>query len=444
MTFLAQYFGGGSDFRVSLIKGGVGSIVAKGANIILMLLLTILLARSLGVEDFGVYAYTLAVIQILSVPAQFGLPNLVLRETANAHVQGNWARMNGVWRWANFVALGISLLLIAGSIFVVWVKVQPGNMLQINTLVWGLALIPLIALSMIRGAALRGLRHVVLGQMPEQVFRPGFFILLLLVYLNLLPYTKYDSVYAMALHVIAAGLAYFIGGIFLRQNRPRELMENRNYVYSHWEWGRSIIPLALTTGIQVVNRQTDILLLGIFGGTENVGIYKVAVQGGVLVNFGMQAIAMVVTPYFARLYVQKNMFKLQKLFTISVRIIVLLTLPVAIIFIIFGQEILIFIFGYAYEAASTPLAILSVAYILNSVTGASAALLVVTGHEQYLLRSVLLAAATNLAFSLILIPEYGMTGASLAVLISFMVWNIFLWHYTRTKIGLKTTPFTKV
>lgn len=443
MNYIARYLGKMSASKESLLRGGLGSIAVKIANIVLMLLLTVLLARTLGAELFGVYAYALAIIQVLLVPAQFGLPTLVLRETANAHVKDDWASIKGVWRWANIVSIGLSALLVVGAAGCIFLF-SSGTFRQSSTVICGLALIPLVSLAVLRGAALRGFRFVVIGQLPDKVLRPGVFVILILIFVSVFPEIEYNATTAMALHVASAGVALLVGVFFVRQKKPEEISRCSGFTYRNHEWIWAVIPLAMATGAQVVNRQADILLLGMFENDQNVGLYKVAIQGSTLVIFGMQAIAMTVAPYFSRLYAQGKLTKLQQLYTYSVRASVLLAIPISVTFIVYGEEILGFVFGATYKAASIALAILAAAQLMNSLTGPTPVLLAVTGHERYLLRSVLFASAATLLSGLILIPEFGMTGAALAILISLTVWNIFLWYYTRTQLGLKVTPFARV
>jgi O-antigen/teichoic acid export membrane protein len=42
----------------------------------------VLLARMLGAEGYGIYAYAFALVTLLAMPAKAGLPQLVVRETA--------------------------------------------------------------------------------------------------------------------------------------------------------------------------------------------------------------------------------------------------------------------------------------------------------------------------------------------------------------------------
>jgi O-antigen/teichoic acid export membrane protein len=157
----------------------LGSMGLKIASTGLVFLSTVLLARSLGPSDYGVYAYVYALVSLLSVPSEFGLPTLVVRETARGIAQKDYALVQGVWHWSGWMTgiISITLVILTG-IFILFFK-EPLAGIRLETFLWGLALVPLIALGDLRGAALRGLQRVVAGQLPEFLIRPGLFVLLL-------------------------------------------------------------------------------------------------------------------------------------------------------------------------------------------------------------------------------------------------------------------------
>ena len=74
------------------------SFALKAANTGLGFLTTVLLARLLGAEGYGIYAYAYALVMLLAMPAQSGLPNLIVRETARGLAEGTPDRVKGAWQ----------------------------------------------------------------------------------------------------------------------------------------------------------------------------------------------------------------------------------------------------------------------------------------------------------------------------------------------------------
>src|SRR4030095_11252289 len=159
-----------------LARGSVASFALKITGITLSFVVAAVLARSLGQAGYGIYAYVFSLISVLAVPAMFGLPNLVVREVARAHVRESWGQLRGVIRWSNGISAAFALAVFVIAIITVSVQESLAPV-QVKTFLWGVMLIPLIVLGELRGAALRGLGHVIQGQLPERVLRPGLLIL---------------------------------------------------------------------------------------------------------------------------------------------------------------------------------------------------------------------------------------------------------------------------
>jgi len=56
-------------------RGFVGAFALRTVGAGVSLLATVVLARALGIAGFGIYSYALALVSLLSVPAQFGVIN---------------------------------------------------------------------------------------------------------------------------------------------------------------------------------------------------------------------------------------------------------------------------------------------------------------------------------------------------------------------------------
>lgn len=427
----------GERLRAQLLRGGAGTIALKIAHTFLALGATILLARMLGPDGYGTYAYVFALITLIAIPAKVGLPQLIVRETARAQAGEQWGLMRGLWRWGNLVVISFSLALVAASAMTVSVIAGRFSYVQIATFAWALTLVPLIALGNLRGAALLGLRKVVQGQLPEYVVRPGLLILLLLVAPLLWPGQVVTAAHAMGLNALAVAVAFTIGAWLLRRARPLPVT-HAVPTYQARRWLVSAMPLALTAGLQLINSQTDIIMLGFFSSAEEVGVYRVAVQGATLVAFGLQAVNMVVAPHFARLYAQGNIAGLQRMVTASARVILLSTFPVVAAFLIFGKEMLSLLFGTAFVPAYTALAILCVGQLINAAMGSVGLLLTMTRHEKDAAWGVAVAAAVNVALNLILIPAFGINGAAVATAITLATWNVLLCRKVWQRIGVQS------
>jgi len=414
-------------------------MLVKVLGTLISFVVVIVLARALGPAGYGTYAFVIALVSILAIPAQVGLPQLVTRETARAQSSQNWSLMQGLWRWSNrYVAL-FSIAMIGLGIVLVW---SAGDWLgdhRTKTLAVGLFLVPLIALGNIRGAALRGLRRVVLGQLPESVLRPLILLSLALVVFWSTEDAIASPTLAIGLNVIAALLAFIGSAFLLHRFRPPALVVEKRSEMHGTAWRRAAIPLAMLAGLQLINGYTDILMLGMFQDDEQVGIYRAVTQLALLVIFGLQAVNLVIQPYFARMHERGKHEQLQRLATMSARIVLLLALPPVLVMIFAGRPLLEFLFGQDFGAGAFALGILAVGQLVNAAMGSVGVLLNMTGHERDTAKGVGVAAALNVVLNLLLIPPYGIEGAAIATAVTLIVWNFILRSCVYKRLGVESS-----
>lgn len=429
--------------RGQLLRGGAGSMAIKIAATLISVGLGVVLARALGPHGLGIYSFVFALVTILAIPAQMGLPNLVVRETAKAQTREDWALIRGLWRWATMMALTIALVLMALGIAAAWIFADRFAEDQLVVFYWGLALVPLVALGNLRGAALRGLRHVVQGQLPEFVLRPAFLIVLVLfTHLGLSTRTLTASD-AMMLHALAGFLAFAIGAYLLLRARPNPLREERTAKTYPRLWLASALPLGMVEGMQLINQNVGVIALGLLSSPEDVGIYRVALQGGMLTSFGLTATNMIVGPYISSLYEQGKMDLLQKLVTSVTRVSFLMSLAIAIIFIIFGRYLLPLLFGDEFIKAYTPLVIVAIGQVVNAFTGCVGQILYMSKYEGDVAKAVGIGAFFNVALVAILGPAFGYIGVALAMMTSVFIWNGILAFRVWQRARIRAVAFWK-
>lgn len=428
----------GEWFRSHLVRDSIASIALKVFYTGATLVTTIILARILGPEGYGIYAYAFALITLLSIPAQFGLPTLLVRNVAAYRVREQWGLMRGLLLRANQAVLLLSLVLVLTAGLVAYTLAGCFGVSQLTTFAWALVLLPLIALGNLRGATLRGLHRVISGQLPEQFLRPGLFVVFLLA----IPLSGIGATpsLAMALHALAAFMAFAVGAWLLFRALPVQA-KAVPAEYETGVWWRSVLPLGFLAGMQIVNDQTDIVMLGVFASAADVGVYRVAVQGSHLVMFTLAAVNMVLGPNIARLYTQGECEQLQRIVTWSARVILFTALPVAGAFIFFGEPILALVFGDEYMRGYTSLVILCVGQLFNAGAGSVGLLLNMTGYERDTAAGVAVAAVCNVILNLTLIPAFGMEGAATATAISLAVWNVILVRRAYQRVGIVSIGF---
>ena len=421
-----------------IARGGAGVIVVAVANRVVLLLTAILLARLLGPDGYGQYSYALAWALLLAVLAKLGSRELLIREIATYQLRGNWDRILGLLRRATQVVTAVSVLVGAALAGVVLAFADRLGADRVATLLWASILAPTLALATVRAAALKGFRRVVAGKAQEQIVGPA--ILLVAVAAYWLGDWPLDAPTVMSLHVAGTMVAFATGVILLRRALPPQVAV-ATATYEDRRWLGSALPLAVLGGARLVHRQTDIVMLGLFLAAADVGIYRTAVTGSLLVILATDAVVDQLSPYAARLHARGDTERLRRLVTSSTRAMTLTAMPLAVAFVLAGDRILSVVFGPEYATGHAALAILGVAQMLSVAAGPAPMLLNMSGHERSTARSFTISALFNVALNAVLIPVAGTIGAAVATAVSLLSWNLLLWREVRGKLGIDSSVF---
>lgn len=429
--------------RKSAIRKISGGIVVRALAVFAGLLSSVVLARILGPEGYGAYSFALTIIALLALPVHMGLPTLVVRETARAAALKDWALMRGIWGWSSriifFASVTTAVLVIAT------VHLFP-YMLAANrkeALLWGVWMIPFIALAAVREAALRGLNAIFLSGLPDQIIRPVLttgFILLIGAAMNV----KITAAIAMQIGLASSIIAFLVGAWFLFAMRPAELIRNRSQTV-HWRaWLEAVVPFSLIVGVQLVRQNTDILMLGMWYSDADVGLYRIALSISTLVVFGLVALNMVAQPYIVAAHTVGDKKRLQTIVGGVATLAFAIAIGVSLIIWIEGDYIISLLYGEAFQPSYLALAILTSGSLIHAFFGMAGGVLALTGHERAYLWVASAAVILNVMGNAILIPPYGIAGAGLATAVSAALGEVLKYFIVSKELGIDTSPIAFV
>lgn len=414
------------------------SALIRVLGMLLSLLVVVIMAQTLGPEDYGVYTYVLSLVAILSIPVKLGLPTLVTRETAVAMADGDTARIWKLWLWAHRIVLILGVLVLI-ALFGWLALTTYGDQGTRRIWIWGGLLVPILALGNLRSAALRGLGYVLLSQVPETILRPVFIVILAFGFYVLLG-DGFSAEQAMMLNLIGSALVFLVGiGLMIGRAPPRPPGEiwPRDRVRTR-PWLTSALTLGLAMGTQNLGGNMDVIMLNMFTGSYEVGLYKVAMTGGSLVSFGLLSINMILMSRVAGLYSKGNLSDMQSLVTAASRLALLFTLLASIFLAIFGQWLLVSLFGPEYASSYLTLLIIAAGYLMGAVFGVVMLVINMTRNEKSALFGAIGFALINVLLNAVLIPLAGKEGAAIATAVSLIIFNIYLWYIVLKQTRINT------
>ena len=424
---LAALTGRSESISAQILRGASSTAVLKVVSTGLTLVTAILLARFLGVEDYGIFAYAMSWVTLLGVFGGLGLRQVIAADVAVYHQDNDWARIRGIFRFAIAATVAASFvcaLVIAG---IGWLMHRDDTPIFAALLLASL-LLPLKGPLLPLGATQNGLRQVAYAQVPLLLVIPLSFLILLGAAFGLkLLEPSAGSAIALQLFAVTAGLVSAV--LLLRKGfaaakRPRELPVPQ---YESRDWIRRALPLMLMGSMFLVNSNADILMLGTLAGAEAAGLYRAASRAAELVTFGLAAVNIPLAPAIARLHAAGNARLLQRTITRWARLAFIPAAVLVVVFVVWGSWFLgLFGSGFVKHEAQAALVILSASQLVNVAVGPVGLLVVMTRNEYMGALGVSIAAALNIILNALLIPPYGPQGAAYATAISTVTWNILL------------------
>ena len=425
--------------RKQIIQSGIGIMIVKVIGTLLAFILSIVLSRSLGPVEYGVYTFSLSVLVLLSIPIQAGFSNLAVRETSKALVNNDYSLIGGIWGWI-YRLISIYFLFLSMLLVLLFVSSEELiDTLRFKVFVAGFISIPLLSLIIAQNAIIRGLGKVVVGAIPDSLIRPGINLIFIIGVFLLAPVGGMTSHCVMIVYVVSVVITFLISLLILKKLTSKHVDFNNKRRVESDSWRRTLYPLTIVGAVQLLFGYADIVILGIFRSDMEVGVYKIVIQFSVLVVFGLTVINQMLHPYFSRLYAKGDMVNLQKLVTYSSIVIFALAVLPAMIFMLAGESIIGFVFGKEYVVGKVALNILVAGQLANAAFGSAGALLNMTGHEKKTMKAMLIALAVYIPLNLILVPFLGMEGAALSTAISLILLNSLLRSYVKERLGIESS-----
>jgi O-antigen/teichoic acid export membrane protein len=183
---------------------------------------------------------------------------------------------------------------------------------------------------------------------------------------------------------------------------------------------REAFPYALSELLLRLSTRMDVIILGLFLGAASAGIYNVSYRVIFLLLFIPQFAAVALFPVASRLYTH-SMSELKALYDKSLRLIVLIGLPVASGVWLVAPELIDLVFGGKFAESVLILRLLCGVLFLNFLSRIMGVFLMACDRQVQRTKSQATAAWVNVLGNLLLIPALGVKGAAVATLISEVV-----------------------
>lgn len=396
-----------------------------------------ILSRLLGAEGLGAYQLAFTVSIIGSIVASLGLNNAVLRLVSANIATENHGLAKGYYRRA-IILVGLAafvmtliIQLSAKPIFLNFFP-QKERLVPLIILMSG-ALIP-TTLNNLFAELLKAFGNFKVSLLMQSGFAPLVTILCLSLYW--LFYGSITVTYAIVIFVVALWITLLLSVYFFNKNKPPQL-KGVEIVHNDKELLASSMPLWTVTIALTIMESLDILLIGIWIGVKEAGVYAIAKKIASLNVFFLASINTVIAPQFATLYAQNRITDLKNIAQKATKLLFWVGLLSLCIFSLFSTSLL-GLFGNEFKEGWLLLIILSVGQFINVITGPVANLLIMTGHQALYRTNMILSSFITVMLFLLLIPTFSTVGAAVASAFGLAFENCRVAWLVHKKLGFYT------
>ncbi|MBU0536741.1 MAG: flippase [Nanoarchaeota archaeon] len=194
------------------------------------------------------------------------------------------------------------------------------------------------------------------------------------------------------------------------------------------------IPVMIGAFGFVLMTYTDTIILTYYRTMGEVALYQVASPTARVAMYLSYALAAVFLPLSAELWAKGEKKKLKTAMDLLYRYSFMAVIPLALMMILFPELILKILFGPQYTEAALAMQILSLGTIFYTIAHININVLSGIGKPKESTKILLFAAIFNLIANMIFIPYYGILGAALSTLASWIIILFFTLYHIRSYI----------
>lgn len=411
--------------RQSILGGA-----AQLAGLFLRLATAVIVARLLGASALGLYVLTLTLANGAAVVATLGLDRGLTHFIAHHRGRQERAAAAGVFAFSSVITATAAtfvgaLLFVVGPQLALWLH-QPelGSAVQVMALS-----VPFLVVGQVARAGLTGLQDVRLAVVLEQLAVPVATVVVFVAVHLRRPADVAAPVVAAAVAQVGVGLVSWLA------LRARVSSDWAVVSWRPREWLRFSFPLWLERGLLFVVASAGYAVLARRGDPGSVGTFGAAVRVAAVVGLPMLAVSAIFGPTISNLAGRGEWHVLQVLYARLTWALAgiggALGLAVAA-----GSRWVLAGFGPGFTSASGALALLAASQVVNSATGPSGLVLVMTGRTGVRLANAAAGAGLTVGLSWFAVPRFGAAGAAGAVALSSSILNLVQVHQVRRLVGL--------
>ncbi|MBU2633756.1 MAG: flippase [Nanoarchaeota archaeon] len=425
-----------------IVKGALIVFISMMVGRLLSYIYVTLLAKT-GSFNYGLLSLGFVISSILIVISMMGLNVGVVRYVAYYKGKGDEARIKGALLSSIKIALPISILLaFILFLFSEFISVNLFHNPDLTVILKILSFtIPVVVLINLILETLNGLQKIFYTTLSREVIDKA----LKIIFAFFIIYIGYSVVEISWSYLLATVLTFLATLYFLNKYGFNLFDKKTKAIYFTKRLFRFSYPLLFVGIITLLVKWTDVLMVGFFRTTSEVGVYNVVLSTANLLVIIPTALMGLFTPIIMELYSKGDKKEIEKISKRVSKWIFYINFPIFLALMLLSRELLKIVFGNEYVIGYISLIILLIAYVLHSLSHIPTGTLLMIKKTNTIFVVGLISVIINIALNYLLIPVYGINGAAIATSTSLIANFIFLtlWNYKLNKFQTLSLNYFK-
>jgi len=398
-----------------LLKNTLYSSINSTLRFFSSALLYIIIARALGVEEFGRFMFALSFTGIFLIFVDYGFNLLIVKEVSQ---KPEW--LVNLARLIINAKIFLSVLLTVILFITLKVLKYPNETIIIVGILWLSSIF--YSFGFFFNNVFRGLNQFQYETYPTILLNAiQFFVVVIFLMLG------YKTL-SVAIAYLLARVFYFSYSAYLLSSKVSKIPIDYNLSESI-----KSLKIALPYGIHAILAtlyfQIDTVFLSYFKGNVEVGYYQAAMR---ILMATMIVYEVIVSAFFPVIgkYIKDDREKFEKYALLLNKIVIYTGLVLGIGVFLFSNPLINLLYGVKYENSVIIMQILSIVIFLRFLGAGYGLFMTVAEGQKFRAIGVSISVIVSVVFNLILIPKYGATGAAIASLITHMVLNSIYFYFS--------------
>ena len=346
------------------VKGGFYLLIGNVTSLVLMAIASIIIARLLGPEKYGIYSISFIIPSLTLTLTDFGINPAITRYTAKLRSQNKHQQA------IKLAKIGLSFKIIT-SIITMLIIITLADKLTIILNRKGIENYIRIASLLIIGQVIVTItQNIFLGfdKTEYNALTTTIRAITKLILTPTLIIIGLDIIGALLGHTLSSIITGIISIILVYKMFKSN---NNNYNIKITRGLKTLVkygfPLYLSALITGITNQYNNIVLTWFTTNSEIGNFSVATNFLSLINVLTMPITTTLFPAFSKFDPKKEKSELAELFKYSIKYIALLIVPTAMLVAILSKELVYLVYGHKYYLSPSYLSTYTIYYLLSCI-----------------------------------------------------------------------------